>query len=273
MRLQDYGVGIFNATPTKSALKKVLKKQCITVNSVVASSATYINGGECISLSISEEKIPKKKLILQLHVLYEDDYLAAIHKPPGILVSGNTFKTITNALVRNIKKSTLLDATKPQPVHRLDFATTGILLVGKTTSSIRALNKLFEDKSIYKTYYAVAIGDMEHQGVIDNDIDGKPSQSQFNVLETVRSPRFGKLNLVQLKPQTGRRHQLRKHLSQIGHPILGDKDYGIEPLILNGKGLYLHAYTLEFVHPFNGKDMLIKDEYVERFKKIFTLLD
>ena len=69
MRLQDYGVGIFNATPTKSALKKVLKKQCITVNGVVASSATYINGGECISLSISEEKIPKKKLILQLHVL------------------------------------------------------------------------------------------------------------------------------------------------------------------------------------------------------------
>lgn len=212
-------------------------------------------------------------MILQLKVLFEDEYLAVIHKPAGILVSGNTFKTITNALVKNIKKSNLPDACKPQPVHRLDFATTGVLLIGKTSSSIRALNKLFEDKRINKTYYAITIGEMKHQTTINNDIDGKSSLSQYDVIETVPSQRFSQLNLVQLKPQTGRRHQLRKHLSQIGHPILGDKDYGIESLILNGKGLYLHAYSLEFVHPFTGENMLVQDRFVERFKKIFTPLN
>lgn len=273
IRLQEYGVGIFNAASTKSALKKALKKKLIRVNDVVATTATYIKGGECISLSISEETIPKKKLILQLDVLFEDDYLAVIHKPASILVSGNSFKTIANALVSNIKKSNRSDTTKPQPVHRLDFETTGILLIGKTSSSIRALNKLFKDKTIKKTYFAITIGEMERRGDITHDIDDKPSQSRYTVCETVTSSRFGTLNLVQLEPQTGRRHQLRKHLSQLGHPILGDKVYGIEPLILNGKGLYLHAYSLRFVHPFTNEELCLKDELPKRFRKIFESIE
>jgi 23S rRNA pseudouridine1911/1915/1917 synthase len=272
IRLQEYGVGIFNAAPTKSALKKVLKKNYVTVNSIIASSATFIHGGESITLTLLDEDISKKKLILQLDVLFEDDYLAAIHKPAGILVSGNSFKTITNGLVRNLKKSTLSDATKPQPVHRLDFETTGILLIGKTSSSIRALNKLFENKAIEKTYYAITIGEMKPQGDITFDIDDKPSKSHYKRCDTVQSKRFGNLNLLQLEPQTGRRHQLRKHLSHIGNPILGDKVYGTELLILKGKGLYLHAHTLKFTHPFTNEVLYLKDELPERFLKIFNPL-
>lgn len=192
-----------------------------------------------------------------------------IHKPAGILVSGNSFKTIANALAQNIQRSNLPDAAKPQPVHRLDYATTGVLLVGKTSSSIRALNKMFEDKKIEKTYYAVTIGEMNDQGKITSKIDDKKSQSNYKVFESVSSKRFGRLNLVKLKPQTGRRHQLRKHLSSINNPILGDKEYGIENLILNGKGLYLHAYSLNFTHPFTNKQVYLKDEFPQRFKKIF----
>ncbi len=188
-------------------------------------------------------------------------------------MSGNSFKTIANALVRSIKKSTLPDATKPQPVHRLDFPTTGILLVGKTQSSIRALNKLFEDKAIKKTYYAVTIGNMKPKGHITFNIDDKPSQTYYKVCQSVVSKRFETLNLVRLEPQTGRRHQLRKHLSQIEHPILGDKDYGVKPLILNGKGLYLHAYALLFTHPFTKDVMFLKDELPKRFLKIFKPID
>ncbi len=212
---------------------------------------------------------PKKKLIFPLKVLFEDDYLAVIHKPAGILVSGNSFKTVANALAQNLKRSKLPDATTPKPVHRLDFATTGILLVGKTSSSIHALNKLFEDRAVKKTYYAVTIGEMETQGKITSEVDGKESQSNYTLCQSVHSERFGKLNLVKLEPQTGRRHQLRKHLSSIGNPILGDKEYGIENLILNGKGLYLHAYSLEFMHPFTQEEMHLKDELPERFQKIF----
>ena len=250
-------------------MKKALKKQYITVNDVIATSATFINGGECISLSILKEVNPKKKLVFRLEVLFEDDYLAVIHKPAGILVSGNSFKTIANALVQNIKGSNLPDATLPQPVHRLDFATTGILLVGKTSNSIRALNKIFENREVKKTYYAVTIGEMNYRGKITSEVDGKKSQSNYTLCESIPSEKFGKLNLVQLEPQTGRRHQLRKHLSNIGNPILGDKEYGIENLILSGKGLYLHAYSLKFMHPYTNEEVHIKDEFPQRFKKIF----
>lgn len=272
MRLQEYGVGIFNAALTKSALKKALKKNFITVNAISATSATFIHGGEVIRLSIPEEAGPKKKLVFPLTVVFEDDHLAVIHKPAGILVSGNHFKTIANALTQNIQGSTLPDATTPQPVHRLDYATTGLLLVGKTNSSIRALNRLFEDKAIKKTYYAVTIGEMNQKGKITSAIDGKKSRSKYIVIKSVTSKRFGKLNLVELKPQTGRRHQLRKQLSSIGNPILGDTAYGIENLLLKGKGLYLHAYSLKFIHPYTNKKINFTDDFPERFKKIFVNL-
>jgi len=270
IRLQEYGVGIFSAAETKSALKKALKKKQITVDGHIATTATFIKGGECISIYIPEDVSPKKRLIFPLEVLFEDEYLAVIHKPAGILVSGNSFKTIANALPQNIKRSELPDACRPQPVHRLDYATTGILLVGKTSSSIRLLNKLFENKEVDKSYYAISIGEMDKEGKIISEVDGKKSHSNYRVCESVTSIRFGKLNLVELEPETGRRHQLRIHLSSIGNPILGDKEYGIENLILNGKGLYLHAYSLKFIHPFTNKEILLVDELPQRFKKIFV---
>ena len=156
-------------------------------------------------------------------------------------------------------------------MHRLDFATTGTLLVGKTSSSIRTLNKLFENKEITKTYYAITIGKMNVKGTISSAIDGKPSQSDYTLVESVISERFGTLNLVQLNPKTGRRHQLRKHLSSIGNPILGDVTYGLEGLILKGKGMYLHAFSLEFIHPYTKEKIYLKDELPKKFGKIFSV--
>ena len=171
---------------------------------------------------------------------------------------------------QNLKQSPLADATKPQPVHRLDYATTGVLLIGKTSTSIRVLNELFEEKKIQKTYYAVTISEMQSQGIIYSDVDEKESKSSYKVLERLESERFGKLNLVQLNPHTGRRHQLRIHLASIGNPILGDKTYGKEPLILNGKGLYLHAHSLQFIHPFTNENIHIKDRFPKHFQKLFA---
>lgn len=242
------------------------------MNRQIATTATFINGGETIHLSIPDEVAPKRALIFPLDVLFEDEHLAVIHKPAGILVSGNSFKTIANALVQNLTPSTLSDTTIPQPVHRLDYATTGALLTGKTSSGIRALNQLFVDGHIDKTYYAVTMGAMKEQGFISSEIDSKPAQSDYQVMESVPSERFVQLNLVKLKPNTGRRHQLRKHLASIGNPILGDAAYGTEGQILKGKGLYLHAYSLELIHPFTSNRTLICDEFPQRFKKIFSSL-
>tara|TARA_R110002051_G_scaffold81802_2_gene146143 strand:- start:23510 stop:24226 length:717 start_codon:yes stop_codon:yes gene_type:complete len=221
--------------------------------------------------SIPEDTRVSKAFVFDLNVLFEDDYLALVHKPAGILVSGNTFKTVANALSQNLKRSTQVDVTSPKPVHRLDYATTGVLMVGKTSSSIRALNQSFEAKQITKTYFAVTIGRMPSNGCINEPIDDKASETNYTVIATVPSPRFGCLNLVQLHPKTGRRHQLRKHLSGIGHPILGDKDYGITGLILNGKGLYLHAHTLKFTHPSTNEVLTIIDGLPKRFVKLFLI--
>ena len=269
IRLQDYGVGIFNLIPTKSALKKALKKNLLTVNNIPATSATFIKGEEIIKLNIPVKKTFKTKLKLKLDVIYEDEYLAIIKKPAGILVSGNSFKTITNALPQNLKPSQLKDATLPQPVHRLDYPTSGLLLVGKTNSSIRFLNKLFETKTIEKTYYAIAIGNMQKQGIIKTPIENKISITHYLVENSVDSKRFEKLNLVKLQPKTGRKHQLRIHLLSLKNPILGDREYGIPSLILKGKGLYLHAYKLKFTHPFSKKIIEIEDELPKKFKNIF----
>ncbi|MEZ4981558.1 MAG: RluA family pseudouridine synthase [Saprospiraceae bacterium] len=270
IRLQEYGVGIFIQTPTKSALKKALKKGYVRVNGAIASTATYIKGGETIQLEIPEGEIKEKKIFnLKLKVIYEDQYLAAIHKPAGLLVSGNGFKSINNALLQNLIPSQEADATLPHSVHRLDFPTTGILLTGKTASCIRELNSMFENKEIKKTYLAIVIGAIRDSGQISDAIDGKVAVSTYQKLASAPSPRCGQLHLLRLEPKTGRRHQLRKHLAEIGNPILGDKDYGKEGLILNGKGLYLHAYSLSFLHPKTGIELILKDDIPTKFQKIF----
>ena len=228
IRIQEYAVGIFNTVTTRSAIKKAIKKKLILVDNIPATTAKIITGGEKITLFSSEEKLTTKPLKLKLSVVFEDDYLAVIEKPPGILVSGNTFKTIDNALEQNINKSNQRDAVKPRPVHRLDFPTTGLLLIGKTSSIIQLLNQLFEHKKIKKVYHAITIGKMNSDGFILSNVNQKEAKSSYKTTHTVKSDRFEFLNLVELSPKTGRRHQLRVHLLSIGNPILGDQKYGIE---------------------------------------------
>ena len=270
IRFQEYSVGIFNTIPTKSGIKKAIKKELIFIDGILATTSKYISGGEKIELFESEKSSTFERLELNLDVLFEDDYLAIIYKPAGILVSGNKFVTIANALSQNLKKSILSDAVKPQPIHRLDYPTSGLLLIGKTSAAIIELGKLFKEKEIRKTYFAITIGKMKPEGFINSTVDEKESYTDYKVLESVKSERFEFLNLVKLLPKTGRKHQLRKHLFSLKNPILGDKEYFLENKILNGKGLYLHAATLDFIHPFTKIPISISKELPKKFTNIFT---
>ncbi|AOW18861.1 RNA pseudouridine synthase [Polaribacter vadi] len=270
IRFQKYGVGIFKTIPTKSGIKKAIKKELIFIDGILATTSKYISGGERIELFESEKSSTFERLKLDLQVLFEDDYLAIIYKPAGILVSGNKFVTIANGLTQNLKKSNQIDAVKPQPIHRLDYPTSGLLLIGKTSSSILQLGDLFKNKEIQKTYFATAIGKIQTQGEIIFSVDEKEAFTKFEVLQTEKSERFEFLNLVKLSPKTGRKHQLRKHLLAIGNPILGDKMYFLEDKILNGKGLYLHAGSLEFSHPFTKEKIKVSKELPKKFTKIFN---
>lgn len=270
-RLSDYAAGIFTVIPTRKGIKKAIDKGWVTVNGNVGRTADFIYGGEEIILT--PESTVNYDNQIELDVLFEDDHLAIIDKPAGITVSGNKSYTIQNALGHNLELSSHKDALEPgQLIHRLDHPTSGLLLVGKTRSSVVSLSELFKNRTIQKTYHAITIGHIPNEGIIETPIDEKESKTTFKVIEQQESDRFGQLTLVEVQPQTGRKHQIRKHLHSIGHPILGDKDYFIEGMILTGKGLYLNASRLVFDHPVTGKLIDIQNDLPAKFRKIFPII-
>ncbi|MCF8463417.1 MAG: RluA family pseudouridine synthase [Flavobacteriales bacterium] len=269
IRLSDYAGGIFRTIPSRKGMKKAIDKGWVRVNGKLASTGDYLSGGETIELAF-EETVKRPVVELKIEVLFEDEFLAVVNKPAGIEVSGNRKWTLENTLSINLKPSSESDALKyPEPIHRLDYPTSGALLVGKTNTAVTELNRMFSDRAIAKSYIAITIGEMSDSGILRSEIDGKASESEFKLLQSVQSERFGHLNLVELNPNTGRRHQLRKHMAEIGNPILGDRDYGLEGLILAGKGLYLHSVSLSFVHPFTKEELTIEAPLPKKFMKIF----
>lgn len=269
-RLSDHLIGKFGIIPTRKGIKKAIKKGWITIDGRQGYTADLISGGEVIELVVETLQYPASLISIKMKVLYEDEYMAVIDKPAGITVSGNQKRNIVNALPSLLTRSKIDDATMaPQPVHRLDHPTTGVLLIGKTRSAIRKLNQLFEERQISKKYVAISIGNMMESGEINTPIDGQDAKTKYRLITSVASDRFGQLNLVVLTPHTGRRHQIRKHLAYLEGPILGDKLYGIDDLILKGKGLYLHALSISLCHPNTKEELHIASPLPLKFIKIF----
>lgn len=269
VRLSDYVPGIFKSISSKKGMKKAIQKKLVFIDGRVGFTSNYINGGETITLLEEEVQVPITGVSnLGIEVLFEDDHLAIVSKPAGLVVSGNQKRTLYNALPHILEPSSLIDAAPlPDPIHRLDFPTSGILLVGKTRSTITALNRLFEKREVEKIYYAVTVGKMKNKTKkISTDIKGKSAITKFEVKGTTESDKYGGLNLVKLSPITGRKHQLRVHLTEYGNPILGDQMYFKEGLISKGKGLYLHGYSLKFDHPVTGEKVHIKKAPPAKFE-------
>jgi len=269
IRLSDFKAGTFTSLTSRKAFKNAIKKRLVKINGKVGQTGDYLLGGETITIYRDLKIVPKPKIDIDVAVLYEDDYLAVVNKPAGIVVSGNKKWTLENALQRNLKASTQQDAIAPEPIHRLDYPTSGALLIGKTASSVQALNELFKNRTIEKTYIAVTIKAMQSEGIITTDIDGKVAKTTYNIINTIASPKYDFLNLVILKPHTGRKHQLRKHMAEMGNPIFGDLLYGEKGLILKGKGMYLHAQSLQFVHPITKEKIAVEAEVPKKFRKLF----
>ncbi|UKN02935.1 RluA family pseudouridine synthase [Paracrocinitomix mangrovi] len=267
IRIYDYVNGLFDQLPSRKSVKKAIDKGEIKLNGENTQTGWWLKGGELIEL-IDLEVTPPKPYHLKLRVLFEDQYLAVIFKPAGLLSSGNAFKTVTNALLYNLEKSNASDALPwPLVVHRLDQQTSGLLIVAKSKTARIQLGKEFESGNIGKTYHAVVLGKPEASGLIDSDIDGKSAKTAFETLKTVPSVRSSNLSLVKLNPQTGRKHQLRIHLSEMGHAILGDPLYSPKELQLKNKGLFLCATDLKFTHPITQNLISISCEIPKKFGK------
>jgi len=266
IRFVDYCIAIFPQLMSKNAVKKAIKREELYINNEIATSGHWMVEEEEILLVDTERKLPKP-FPLEIPIVYEDEFLLIVNKPSGISVSGNQHRTLENALVGEIELSKEKDANKwAKPVHRLDHATSGLVLLSKTATTHRRLAKMFENKQIEKEYYAIITGRLEEDsGQIDSPINEQSALTKFNQLETVPSLRSEQLTLVQLFPQTGRTHQLRIHCAENKCPIVGDVLYGEEKNILLHKGLFLASTKLEFTHPITGGGLTISIEIPQKF--------
>ncbi len=265
-RLNEYAVGVFASNATRKSVKKAIKKGVLRLNNKVVEEGRFVKNGDEISIWIETD--PKLIYKLQLEVVFEDDFLAVINKPSGIEVSGNKKRTIKNALTGNLSPSTQDDAfPNPLPVHRLDYQTQGLLIIAKTRSVFMAFTEMFKEKRVVKKYRALVMGVPPSSGVIEYPIDGKKSTSIYRLIRSKSAVKNSTYSLVELEPKTGRTHQLRKHMAHIGCPIVGDTLYGEKGNTLLHKGLFLQAYSLNFMHPTLKSQISLSIPIPHKFQK------
>jgi 23S rRNA pseudouridine1911/1915/1917 synthase len=274
VRLSDYLIGKFEEIATRKGIKKAILHKRIHVNGSVASTGNWVRSGDVITLLEGQFAKPKD-FDLDLEIPYEDDYFAVVVKPSGIPVSGNLFKTLYNTLGENLKASTQADALPwPQPVHRLDTATSGLVIVAKTHAVRVRLGEMLAQKRILKRYRAILQGELSGSGTVETPVGEKSAKTKYEAVETVHALQDTKLTLVDLYPLTGRTHQLRIHMASLGCPIVGDKLYRGELAMKMDKGLFLCAVALSFPHPVTHDPVEVEipqpakfDSYLEREKK------
>lgn len=261
-------------TLSRSQANEEIKKGTVLVNGKAAKAKYAVKVGDVITYEIPEdETLDYEAEDIPLDIIYEDEDVAVINKPQGMVVhpsAGHTSGTLVNALMYHIKDlSTINGVVRPGIVHRIDKDTSGLLMIAKNDISHKALAEELKDKKSLRKYLAIVHGNLPNdRGMIEAPIGrseknrkkqavtakGKEAVTRFQVLE-----RFGNYTLVELTLETGRTHQIRVHMAYIGHPVAGDPLYGPRKT-LKGQGQFLHARTLGFTHPRTGEVMTFTAE-------------
>ncbi|MGV3127482.1 RluA family pseudouridine synthase [Streptococcus orisratti] len=261
-------------TLSRSQANEEIKKGTVLVNGKAAKAKYAVKVGDVITYEIPEDEILDYEAEdIPLDIIYEDEDVAVINKPQGMVVhpaAGHTSGTLVNALMYHIKDlSTINGVVRPGIVHRIDKDTSGLLMIAKNDISHKALAEELKDKKSLRKYLAIVHGNLPNdRGMIEAPIgrsekdrkkqavtaNGKEAVTRFQVLE-----RFGNYTLVELTLETGRTHQVRVHMAYIGHPVAGDPLYGPRKT-LKGQGQFLHARTLGFTHPRTGEVMTFTAE-------------
>jgi tRNA pseudouridine65 synthase len=225
---------------------------------------------------------------MKLDILYQDQNLVAINKPHGLLVHRSSMAREAEAFALQILRDQLQQYVSP--VHRLDRKTAGVLLFALNEEALKESSRLFAENKMEKSYLAIVRGYTDHAGVIDYPLkkNNKRLQEAITHYQTLQRAEldvpFGKhatsrYSLVEVRPQTGRMHQIRKHFSHIFHPIIGDRTHGCnkqnklftERWDLNT--MLLHAARLEFTHPLNGERIGISAPLHAEFRRMVDMMD
>lgn len=269
---------------SRSYVQKMITGEKVTINGItIVQKKHKVKIGDEVIIDIPEPELLKIEAEdIPLDIVYEDDDLMVINKPQGMVVHpapGNYSGTLVNALMFNAEKlSSINGVIRPGIVHRIDKDTSGLLMIAKTDEAHQILADQLKDHSVERKYLAICHGRIGNEsGTIEGAIarhpkdrlkmaivpGGKRAVTHFKVIERLKAH-----TLVECQLETGRTHQIRVHMSSIGHPLVGDPLYGVKKEKINTTGQALHATTLGFVHPTTGEMMRFEAPLPKHFEEV-----
>lgn len=276
-------------TLSRSFVQKIIKDQEVTVDGKIVKAGYKVSEGEEILFSVPEKIEPE--ILAQdipLDILYEDSDVLVVNKPKGMVVhpaAGHYSDTLVNAIMYHCKGnlSGINGILRPGIVHRIDMDTTGALVVCKNDLSHQCLSEQLKEHSITRKYRAIVHGELkEMEGTVDapigrdpnnrkkmciNTANGKRAVTHFKVLKQLKGYTY-----IECQLETGRTHQIRVHMTSIGHPLIGDEVYGNRSCKFKLQGQTLHAMILGFIHPSTNEYVEFEAPLPEYFQHLLDVL-
>jgi 23S rRNA pseudouridine1911/1915/1917 synthase len=274
---------------TRSSVQKLIRDGAVLVNSSNEKAGYHVRHGDNIDMTLPEETetslVPED---LPIDVLFEDEHIIAVNKPPGMVIypaAGHSSGTLMNAIAFRCKKLASVGMPlRPGVVHRLDKETSGLIIIAKDDDAYYSLVNQFKQKEVEKEYVALVYGTPKRSsGEINAEIGrstsdrkkmstrtkrGKEAVTQYKVINDLNAASLVKVRII-----TGRTHQIRVHFASSGHPVLGDKTYGKKTAIkfrqkaIQFKRQMLHSHILKFKHPATGEAIKLTAPVPEDIKK------
>ena len=272
---------------TRSRIRKLIDEGKVTVNAASQRASHRLRVNDLVEAEIGDEPSPAlRPQDVPLTVLYSDDLIVVIDKPCGLVVhpgAGNREKTLAGAILYRFPEiSGFGPAERPGIVHRLDKETSGVMVIARSPGAYASLQKQFKNRDVKKVYLGLAWGKMPAEGRIDWPIGRHIKHGQRMSIRT-RKPRpaetfykvreqFKGMTLLEIRPVTGRTHQIRVHMAAAGHPLAGDSRYGRRKKDPKFLRLFLHANRLSFIHPGTGERVEFRSELPPELAKILESL-
>ena len=274
---------------SRNMVQKLIQDGNVLVNGKNKKISYKVQTEDKIEINIPDIKeVDIKPENIDLEIIYEDKDIIVVNKPKGLVVhpaNGNPDGTLVNAIMAICKDSLsgIGGELRPGIVHRLDKDTSGLLIVAKNDKAHINMSKQIKDRQVKKIYIALVKGNIgEDEATINMPIgrstkdrkkmavrkDGKEAITHFKVLK-----RYHNYTLLEIKIDTGRTHQIRVHMAEIGHPVVGDMVYSNGKNEFGIEGQMLHAKSLDFKHPITGEQMHLEAELPVYFKEVLEKLD